>query len=124
MRDRIALVDHQGHIPIEILKRIEFGLWITRHQGAHHTIGTGAMSGYVKLPVPVAGIFRIDNRHSMPGRCFVPGDPMTPRASQSELSENEIGAVSELDTLDPFASKPTLRPCRSGEFPHGEISGL
>ena len=68
MRHGIAFVDHQSCVPIDILKRIELGVRIPRHESAYGAVGTGAVCGHVELAVPVARILRIEDRHTMARR--------------------------------------------------------
>ncbi len=80
MRDGVSLVDHESDVAIDVLQRVEFRARVAWNQRAHGAIRPCAMSGDEELAIPLAGIFWIQDRHSMPGRGFVPRNAFGPRA--------------------------------------------
>src|SRR5882724_13319809 len=117
----VAFVDHECYVPVDILKRIELGVRIPRHESAYGAVGTGAVCSHVELTVPVARILRIKDRHTMARRTLVSRDATRTRAHKSRLCENEIGAIGKINSSRSFfcrspavhrAGDPHLNPAK------------
>ena len=83
MCHRVTFVHHQGYVPIDVLKWIEFGSRISRFKAANGPVGTGSMRSDIELSVPLSRILGVEDRHTVTRRSLVPRDSTRTRALES-----------------------------------------
>ena len=116
----VAFVDHECYVPVDILKRIELGVRIPRHESAYGAVRTGAVCSH--MTYRSSGANPQDKRSSYHG----PSNPRISRchahaARKSRLCENEIGAIGKINSSRSFfcrspavhrAGDPHLNPAK------------
>src|SRR5262249_23452879 len=122
MRHRIALIDHERHVAVDILERIVLGVWIAWNERADVAVRTGAMGRDIEFAVPLTRVFRIKNCQAVTGRSLVSRDAASARSREPGLYENEIRTVGKINRPGTFLHGcPTLQRAGEANFDASEF---
>src|SRR5262249_59078165 len=96
MRHRVTFVYHQGYVPIDVLKWIEFSGGISRSKGANGPVGAGPLRRGIELSVPLSRILGGEERHTVTPPSLLPRAAPRPRAREPWLGGNKNRTIGKI----------------------------